>query len=507
MSVLPLTADAQFDLRAPEPQAPLGGALILGGGDELPASVYERFFELSRRHDREAVVIATRDAGARKRWRARDANLMHFVVDPSDLPGTLPSSGGLWIEDDLIGAFVASAEALAAMHKHVDGGGVLGASGAAAEKLAAARLASSASSKLAKGPGVLPGSILLTAYRDKKDRARLAEALKGRRELIGFGIAPKTALELDGRYFRARGDGEVTAILAPSATRPLRVDRVQGRRPGDLISLRRAARARRGPVFPTDPAPVPKVEKGALIIAGGGRLSAAIIARFIELAGGVDAPIVFIPCSSAKEIRRSPGMVGLLKRHGAKRVSWFHTKDRKLADEGEDILGPLREAKGLWFGGGRQWNFVDSYQHTAAHALMHAVLARGGVIGGSSAGASIQADYMCRGDPLGNLNIIAEGYETGLGFLRGVGIDQHFSQRRRQPDMAHLMRTFPSLLGIGLDEGTAIEVRQHEATVLGPKEAGKVHFYDARSDRNRPAVSSVSTGNRYDLKTRSPIVD
>ena len=48
------------------------------------------------------------------------------------------------------------------------------------------------------------------------------------------------------------------------------------------------------------------------------------------------------------------------------------------------------------------------------------VLARGGVIGGSSAGASIQADYMVRGDPLGNTNMMAAGYERGLGFLKGV---------------------------------------------------------------------------------------
>ena len=63
---------------------------------------------------------------------------------------------------------------------------------------------------------------------------------------------------------------------------------------------------------------------------------------------------------------------------------------------------------------------------------MHDVLERGGVIGGSSAGASIQGDYMPRGDPLGNLNIIAEGYERGLGFITGVAINvdselEHFS--------------------------------------------------------------------------------
>lgn len=53
------------------------------------------------------------------------------------------------------------------------------------------------------------------------------------------------------------------------------------------------------------------------------------------------------------------------------------------------------------------------------------LLARGGIVGGSSAGASIQGDYMPRGDPLGNTQMMAEGYERGLGFLTGVEIDAH----------------------------------------------------------------------------------
>ncbi len=95
------------------------------------------------------------------------------------------------------------------------------------------------------------------------------------------------------------------------------------------------------------------------------------------------------------------------------------------------------------------------------------MLRRGGVIGGSSAGATIQGDYLCRGSPLNNTDMICEGYERGLGFLPGVAIDQHFAQRKRFADMTALVKTYPQLLGIGIDESTAIVVQGSVAEVMG----------------------------------------
>ena len=100
----------------------------------------------------------------------------------------------------------------------------------------------------------------------------------------------------------------------------------------------------------------------------------------------------------------------------------LHTKDRTEADSDEEFLKHLSEATGIWFGGGRQWNFVDSYYGTKAHQLMLDVLDRGGVVGGSSAGASIQGEYLARANPVANFDIMAPGYERGLGFISGVAI-------------------------------------------------------------------------------------
>jgi cyanophycinase len=140
---------------------------------------------------------------------------------------------------------------------------------------------------------------------------------------------------------------------------------------------------------------------------------------------------------------------------------------------------------------------------TAVHEMFKQVLARGGAIGGSSAGASIQSQFMPRGDPLGNTNIIAHGYLKGLGFLPGAAVDQHFTQRSRHKDMTLLMTTYPQLLGIGIDEATAIIVRGVTAEVYGN---GRVFFYDYRTKpTGETDYTALAKGEKYDMKERRKI--
>jgi cyanophycinase len=157
----------------------------------------------------------------------------------------------------------------------------------------------------------------------------------------------------------------------------------------------------------------------------------------------------------------------------------------------------------VWFGGGRQWRFVDAYEGTLTETRFHEVLARGGVIGGSSAGASIQSEYMPRGHPLGNTVMAAEGYERGFGFLPGCAIDQHFFARRRTADMTALMKKYPQYLGIGIDEATALIVTGSIAEVIGK---GKVAFYDpTQKNRGDKDYEEVFPHEKYDLKERKKI--
>ena len=235
--------------------------------------------------------------------------------------------------------------------------------------------------------------------------------------------------------------------------------------------------------------------KGAVIAAGGGNLGPEVINRFIELAGGPDALIVFIPTALDPQ-PANLAEANILRKAGAKNLTILHTTDRKIADS-KTFVEPLRKARGVWFGGGRQWRLVDAYLNTRTLRELRRVLARGGVIGGSSAGATILGSYLVRGARSGNQIMMAPGYEQGFGFLRGVAIDQHLLKRKRENDLVGVIRTHPALLGIGLDEGTAIIVQGDRFEVAG---RSKVAIYEP----SKPYYF-LSEGDRFDLKTRTRV--
>lgn len=276
----------------------------------------------------------------------------------------------------------------------------------------------------------------------------------------------------------------------------------------DLTQWRRMAIDATLDAFPPAEPPTPFVADGTLIIVGGGGMPRGLTSQMVELAGGKDAKMVYVPCSENEDVGTRHGMVAQWKRMGVKSATFIHTKDRNIANGDELFYEPLKDATGVWFGGGRQWNFADSYYGTKTHEMMKKVLERGGVIGGSSAGASIQGRFLARATPVGNTRILAPGYERGgLGFIGGVAIDQHFSQRGRQKNMTQLVTKYPQLLGIGLDEATAIIVNKSEAKVVG---RGRVFFYDQRTKDGQANVSekdysALAKGGVYDLAKRKVV--
>lgn len=241
---------------------------------------------------------------------------------------------------------------------------------------------------------------------------------------------------------------------------------------------------------------------GSLVVAGGGRLGPEIGKRFVELAGGPDALIVIIPTAGEGE-KFDSGLLdkSFLREAGARNLVLLHTRDRKVADS-EAFVAPLRKAGGVWFSGGRQWRLVDSYLNTRTHRELNALLQRGGVIGGSSAGATIQGSYLVRGAREGNHIMMAKGYEEGLGFLKGVAVDQHLIARRREKDMLAVIAAHPELLGIGIDERTAVIVQSDRMEVAGES---KTAIYDAGykpRDDGRPYYF-LAAGDVFDLKKRT----
>ena len=240
-------------------------------------------------------------------------------------------------------------------------------------------------------------------------------------------------------------------------------------------------------------------ENGSLVIVGGAMRDPAIFERFLNLAGGPDAPIVIIPTAGGED-EYDQYWRGLrqFKEAGATQLTVLHTKDRGVANS-DEFVKPIREARGVWFGGGRQWHLADSYLDTKVHAELWALLERGGVIGGSSAGATIQGSYLARGDTKTN-EIMMGDHEVGLGFVKNVAIDQHLLRRNRQFDLLEIIEARPELLGIGLDENTAIVVQGDQFEVIG---GSYVVIYDnTRQIDSGGDFYFLGAGDRYNLATR-----
>jgi cyanophycinase len=252
-------------------------------------------------------------------------------------------------------------------------------------------------------------------------------------------------------------------------------------------------------------------KNGSLIVAGGGSLGYSIINRFIELAGGYNAPIVIIPTAAGGNTFDQNTESALFKNLGATNITVLHTNDWRVADS-DSFVQPLIKAKAVWFGGGRQWRLVDAYKGTKTEKLIWQVLERGGAVGGTSAGATIQGSYLARGDTKNN-QIMTGDHEVGFGFIKNIAIDQHVMARNRHFDMFEILKKRPELLGLSIDEGTAIVVQGNEFEVIGD---GYVIIYDGTfwsregsALKHLPAENNLfyflRAGDRYHLKDRRVI--
>ena len=206
---------------------------------------------------------------------------------------------------------------------------------------------------------------------------------------------------------------------------------------------------------------------GHLVIVGGGGGGGMkdIIRKFVDLAGGSEAEIVVIPTAGGRDEYDDDSAGASIMREMAKKVTVIHTNEREIANS-DEFVKPLSSATGVWFGGGRQWRLVDAYKDTRTEELFHEILERGGTIGGSSAGATIQGSYLARGDTKTN-QIMMGDHEEGFGFIRNIAIDQHVLARNRHFDMFDILKNRPELLGISVDERTAIVVKGDQFEVIG----------------------------------------
>lgn len=253
-------------------------------------------------------------------------------------------------------------------------------------------------------------------------------------------------------------------------------------------------------------------KNGSLIVIGGGRLTDDIIKEFYDLSGGESAKIVVIPTANVINNRIDSARIRrTFKRFGFSNITILHTSNPKEANK-DQFVQPIKEATGIYFEGGRQWRIADGFLNTKAHQEMFKLLDRGGVIAGSSAGATIQGSYLARGDTKNN-QVMMGDHEEGLGFITNIAIDQHVIARNRQFDMFEILKNRPELLGIAIDESTAIVVKGDTFKVIGKS---YVIMYDGtfwsregwRLKKLPPKDQLfyyLRKGDRYNLKERKVI--
>jgi len=256
---------------------------------------------------------------------------------------------------------------------------------------------------------------------------------------------------------------------------------------------------------------------GPLMVIGGAEDKTGarqVLARFVALAGGAQARIAVIATASAlgEEIvdayRSAFAALGVTNVVAPRPLTRAEAADPSLVAE-------LASATGVFMTGGNQTKLAGVVAGTPFGEAIRAAHHRGAVVGGTSAGASVQSEHMIAFGGEGSTpKLRMAQMSAGLGLLPGVVIDQHFEQRGRYGRLLTLVAHAPHLLGMGVDEDTAAVVHGSTLEVVGK---GAVTLFDgAAMSSNIDTASgtaplmvsgvvlhSLPAGSRFDLTGRA----
>lgn len=208
--------------------------------------------------------------------------------------------------------------------------------------------------------------------------------------------------------------------------------------------------------------------KGTLVIAGGGKLPPSIEAAFVLAAGGPGAHVAVLPAASEVPKDSAQDAVVRFRKLGA--VPIVVAPRTRSESEAWGERPEVATCTGFWFTGGDQNRITDLIGGTALHRLIQSAYQTGAAVGGTSAGAAIMTPIMLVGTD--DVSETAPGtYKTreGLGFLADCIVDQHFLRRSRHNRLLSLLMDHSDLLGLGVDESTALVVKNGRAEVLGDR--------------------------------------
>lgn len=514
---------AEFAARSPasaryEPELDelelIRGRILLAGEGELSHAARTAFVDLAGGGSARIVVLSSAKAGSDAiNWVASGARARAWVrvrrasdLSDADTLAELLAADGIWLDalpEKALGEPLLRSLLVNALERDA----AVGASGAMARALTGV-------------PGVDTDRLCL---------APRIELVFGVSDVGNTGPHHRAAKENPARIALALADGAAVALFAERYVDCLGPDSVgfaiyreggalvdeqvfpgdDDREPGDplddhldLVAWIRRARGAERPVYPPPAPGAPVIEKGSLLVQGGGGVSDGTWERFIDLAGGTDARFVCIPSADEMDDDVAPRSYSAreLTERGCTNVRIAHAASRTAANHDGRLLDAIDAADAVWIDGGRTFRFMDRFGETRTAEAIAGVLERGGVVGGSSAGCQVVGDFLVRGNPKSNSEMTFAGYTQGMGLLPGVVIDAHFIERERHGQLSQLVDDHPQLLGLGVDANAALLVQGSVGEVLG--EGGGVVVYDAREGQDlEDAGLLLEPGTHFDLVT------
>jgi cyanophycinase len=203
---------------------------------------------------------------------------------------------------------------------------------------------------------------------------------------------------------------------------------------------------------------------------------------------------------------------------GVKHIKHLGIDHRDESSE-DPRLGVLADATSVFFTGGDQLRITTRLGGTTLSERIEEIYRRGGIIGGTSAGATALGEMMLVGSPGGGLSKVGDMLHMtpGLGLAKNMIIDQHFSERGRIRRLLGAVAQNPRMLGVGIDEDTAVMIESDgKCYALG---SGAVYVVDGH-DLNYTNISEasfsralsvfgvklhvLSNGDRFDVHSRQP---
>ncbi len=240
-----------------------------------------------------------------------------------------------------------------------------------------------------------------------------------------------------------------------------------------------------------------------LIMVGGGKRTPDILTKFIELSGNENGKILVIPWASGEQEVAASNIkneVTALSKISVEKAPFAPLTTETKAT----LLAQLKTAKGIFFCGGDQNRIMEVLKDEELFKAIHELYKSNVVFAGTSAGTAIMSEIMISGE--GDFKVIdGSKVETkkGLGLMNEIIVDQHFIKRQRQNRLIGLIFKNPTLLGVGIDENTALYVEQNRyAEVLGESH---VMIFETTKQAKEMKFIMLEKGEKYDLKKRKKI--